>query len=81
MGALDRKHVAMRWQSGSRYCNYKGFNSVVQLTLVDADYMFVLADVGSNGCCSDDQIFKDCQLKETVMDGTIGFTHALTVAR
>ena len=38
--------------------NYKGFYSVVLLVLVDTDYRFVGADVGTNGCCSDAQIFK-----------------------
>ena len=57
MGALDGKHLAIRHprRSGSRY--YNGFYSVVLLALKDAGYRFVWADVGSNGCCSDAQIF------------------------
>ena len=51
----------------------QGFYSVVMLTLVDADYRFLMAEVGSNGSCSDAQIFKECQLKQSILDQTIRF--------
>ena len=73
--ALDGQQPAMecpRW-SRFRYYNYKGFYSVDLLALVNANYRFLWAVVGSNGCCSDAQIFNDCQLKQSVMDGTIAF--------
>ena len=62
-------------RSGSEYYNYKGFYSVVMLALVVADYRFLWADVRSNGCCSEAQIFNVCQLKQ-ISDGTIGFPNA-----
>ena len=31
---------------------------------------------GRNGCCSDAQIFNDCQLKQSLVDGTVGFPDA-----
>ena len=46
---------------------------MVLLALVDAYYRFLWPDVGSNGCCSDAQIFNECQLKQNIIDGTIGF--------
>ena len=32
--------------------------------------------MGSNGCCSDAQIFNNCQFRQSVIDGTIGFPDA-----
>ena len=77
VGALDGKHVTVRCPSlsGSKYYNYKGFYSMVLLAFVDADYNFLWAD-GSNGCCFDAQIFNECQLRQSVMDGTTGFPDA-----
>ena len=46
------------------------------LAQVDAKYRFLWADVGSNGCCFDVQIFNACQLRQSVMDGTISFPDA-----
>lgn len=75
LGALDGKHVAIRCpnQGGSIYYNYKGFHSIVLLALVDADYKFLWVDVGSNGSASDAQIFNQGELKDCIVDGTIGF--------
>ena len=63
----------------SSYYNFKRFYSGVLLALVDTDYRFAWADVGSNGRCSDAQSFNDCQLKHSVLDGTIGFPDADTL--
>ena len=63
-------------QSETRYYNYKGFFSVVMLALVNTDYGFLFADVGSNVSCSDTQIFNKCQLKQNIIDETIGFPDA-----
>ena len=46
---------------------------MVLLPLVDVDYRFLWADMGSNGCWSDAQVFNECQLRQSVMHGTIGF--------
>ena len=42
------------------------------MTLVDADYKFLWADVGSPGASSDAQIYES-ELKEMAEDGPIGF--------
>ena len=44
--------------------------------LVDADYQYVWIDVGTNGCCSDAQLFNRSDLKACIEDGTIGFPAA-----
>lgn len=70
LGALDGKHVAITkpQNSGSLYYNYKGFFSIILLALVDADYKFIWADVGTNGACSDAQVWNDCELQYAVQD-------------
>ena len=73
-GALDGKHIACRCppKSGSQYYNYKGFYSIVLMALVDADYKFIWAGVGSTGAASDAQIYNNSELKELVEDGLLG---------
>lgn len=54
-GAIDGKHVRVQAynQSGSMNFNYKGFFSTVLLAVVDANYRFVLVDIGASGSQSD----------------------------
>ena len=75
LGALDGKHVALKKpkNSGALYHNYKGFFSIVMLALVDGEYKFRWVDVGTEGSCSDAQIFNASQLKRRIEDGRIGF--------
>ena len=74
-GALDGKHIAIRSppRSGTLYYNYKGFFSIILLALVDADYKFIWADVGSQGSSSDAQVFNHGPLRQRLENGTIGF--------
>jgi len=77
-GALDGKHVAIRRprRSGSLYYNYKGYYSIVLMALVDADYRFLWADVGSVGSASDSGIWNESSLKEALSSDTLGFPPA-----
>ena len=61
MGAIDGKHIAMRKpnKSGSVFYNYKGFFSIILLTVVDVDYKFMWVDIGANGSTSDCPMFND----------------------
>ena len=55
---MDGKHIAIRApaHSGSPYHSFEQFCSIVLLAVVDANYKFILVDVGSNGRACDVQI-------------------------
>lgn len=64
LAAMDGKHVVIQapFNSGSEYFNYKSYFSIVLFALVDANYNFVFADVGSQGRISDGGILKNSEL-------------------
>ena len=78
IGCIDGNHIAIQKpaKSGSLYYNYKKFFSIVMLALVYANLKFLWVDIGSNGACSDAQIFNDSLLKRAIEDGTINFPEA-----
>lgn len=59
LGSLDGKHINIRRsiKEGSVYYNYKGSNSIVLLTVVDAYYMFITIIVRFYGRNSDGNVF------------------------
>ncbi|XP_052409286.1 uncharacterized protein LOC127953950 [Carassius gibelio] len=73
LGAMDGKHIFIQApaNSGSLYFNYKGTFSVVLLALVDADYRFLVVDVGSYGSNSDGGIFANSVLGKALRNGTL----------
>ncbi|XP_069800081.1 putative nuclease HARBI1 [Dendropsophus ebraccatus] len=63
-GAMDGKHVRIMQpaKSGSFYFNYKNFFSIILFALVNANYEFLLVDVGRNGRLSDGGVFDRSRL-------------------
>ena len=49
LGTVDGKHVKITpTGSGSFYWNYKGFNSLVLMSIANANYEFLYCDIGTN---------------------------------
>ncbi|GFR15096.1 DDE Tnp4 domain-containing protein [Trichonephila clavata] len=74
LGAIDGKHVLMQAppKSGSRFHNYKGTFSIILLACVDANYKFVLVDIGAEGHNSDGGVFKNSIFGQSLEKGTSG---------
>lgn len=73
IGALDGKHVIIEAppNSGSLYYCYKKVFSIVLLALVDADYRFIMVDVGALGKNSDTNIFKNSNFGKAFNNGQL----------
>ncbi|XP_058987580.1 putative nuclease HARBI1 isoform X2 [Musca domestica] len=66
IGAIDGKHVVIKKtpKSGSAFYNYKKFFSIVLLGVVNANYEFIMVDVGTNGRYSDGGVFSNSSFGE-----------------
>jgi len=73
IGAVDGKHVNIEApaNSGSVYFNYKKTFSVTLLALVDANYNFIMIDVGSFGRSSDGGIFSHSALGKRMENSSL----------
>lgn len=58
---------------GSYFYNYKGFNSIVLMALVDAEYNFLYVDVGCNGRVSDGGVYNNSTLCSVVEHNSLNF--------
>lgn len=75
VGALDGKHIRIvkPRNEGSTYFNYKGYHSVVLMGLVNANYKFLFADVGSEGAVADGGVWRNCRLQKDIGSGKVKF--------
>lgn len=70
ISAVDGKHVRIFCpaNSASRFFNYKHFFSVVLLAFVDANYKFVMVDIGSYGREGDSGILEKSNLGNIIKE-------------
>jgi hypothetical protein len=70
LDAVDGKHVKITQPrgSGSFYWNYKGFTSLVLMSIANANYEFLYFDIGMNGRVSDGGIIENTKFYEKLLD-------------
>ena len=68
IGAIDGKHVNMQSppRSGSLFFNYKKFFSIVLMAICNANYEFILVDIGDTGRNSDGGVFSNCIIGDAI---------------
>lgn len=73
LGAIDGKHIRIKRppHAGSDFYNYKGYQSIVLLAVVDAQSRFIYVDVGGNGRASDVVLLKNSSLYANLKSGKL----------
>ncbi|XP_069829041.1 uncharacterized protein [Dendropsophus ebraccatus] len=73
-GSIDGKHIRISQppNSGSFYYNYKGFFSIILMAVVDANYEFLMVDVGKNGRVSDGGVLELTTFYNMLREGRLG---------
>lgn len=73
IGCIDGKHIRIKRppKSGSMYYCYKNFFSIGLLALTDANYKFIMVEVGSYGKDSDSGVFANSLLHHGIDGGKI----------
>ena len=73
MGAIDGKHIVIQapTNSGSTFYNYKGTFSIVLLAVCDANYCFILLDIGDSGRHSDGGVLSNSAFGQAMESGCL----------
>uniref|UniRef100_A0A1B0DMT5 DDE Tnp4 domain-containing protein n=1 Tax=Phlebotomus papatasi TaxID=29031 RepID=A0A1B0DMT5_PHLPP len=73
VGAIDGKHCVMMApeNSGSEFFTHKRNFSIVLLAVVDANYNFLLVEIGAPGSYSDGGIFQNSDFGRDILNQTI----------
>lgn len=73
IGAVDGKHIRVikPYLSGSLFCNYKNYYSIILLAVADSNYSFVYVDIGAYGKDSDSNIFQNSSLWQGMIEKSL----------
>ena len=76
VGALDISGCKSQRGAGRFFSNYKHFNSITLLALVDAKYRFLYEDVGGEGRMSDSGQWQHSKLRQRIEKDRLGIPSA-----
>ena len=73
LGSIDGKHVPIQksLHAGSDYWNYKKFNYIIILAVMDVNYNFLWLNIGTRGAAGDAQIWNESVLKHALVNNTL----------
>lgn len=71
LGAVDGKHIVIRQpnNAGSNFYNYKDHHSIILMAVADANYRFLMVDVGQAGSNSDGGVWDAIQFGQLLRSG------------
>lgn len=77
IGSIDGKHIRLQKpaHTGSLYHNYKSYESMVLLAICDAEYNFVMVDIGQPGSISDGGIWENSEMGKKFANGKLYYLH------
>ncbi|KAM7287660.1 hypothetical protein ISCGN_031351 [Ixodes scapularis] len=70
VGAIDGKHITVEAR-GSATFNCKKTHSIILLALIDAQYKFVMVDIGDFGSWNDSAVFRSCPIGQNMTSGIL----------